>query len=182
MPWVVSFSNLMLRAGRRGSRGDARCDIGQRLFTCGRYDGAVHAGRSHRDDGSGFVDTTSLARNEGQVRVDKTRVAGGRHWPQNYGRPGTHKSRAGHGHPRDASGRRRRGPQGPSYSVPYAIFMNRLRLPMTWAVYFSILGRFGPRRGCGASESTRSRRWREVADTVAATASTRYRAAATSSL
>ena len=50
----------------------------------------------------------------------------------------------------------------------------RVLLTMPWVVFLSILSCFGPRRGRrGASESARSRRWREVArtDAVAATPS-----------
>ena len=44
----------------------------------------------------------------------------------------------------------------------YAIDARRLHLPMPGVVYFSILGRFGPRRGRrrGAAERARSLRWR----------------------
>ena len=53
----------------------------------------------------------------------------------------------------------------------HAIDARRLHQTRSWVVSFSILSRFGPRRGRrGVSERTRSRRWR-LRDNAAATAS-----------
>ena len=51
--------------------------------------------------------------------------------------------------------------RGSFNDLPYAIDARRLLERRSWVVFYSNLGRFGPRRGRrGVSERTRSRRWR----------------------
>mmetsp|Transcript_13677 Transcript_13677/g.40777 ORF Transcript_13677/g.40777 Transcript_13677/m.40777 type:complete len:347 (+) Transcript_13677:1783-2823(+) len=98
--------------GRRGSGRDARRHPRERLPPRRRHDGALHAGRPDRDGHQGALDAAAVARNARQVGPHKTRIARGRHRPQDYGRPGAHQGRAGDGHPGRPRRRRRERLEG----------------------------------------------------------------------